>query len=194
MHGAVRAAGVVTDAPLVAHAALETGVALEKARVEMTSAILREAVELGDLENVGRIVRSTGYFSEAEVDMAVELVDQRLARGEASGYRFLFLDAGGRTTGYACYGPIPGTPSGFDLYWIAVQPSAQGKGAGRQLLECTEDRIRIAGGERIYVETSSKPQYEPTRAFYARQGYRVVAHLEDFYAPGDGKLIYDKVL
>ena len=156
--------------------------------------ILREEVEPADRDNVRRIVGSTGYFSEAEVGIAVELVNERLARGEASGYRFLFLDIGGQTRGYACYGPIPGTISSFDLYWIAVQPSEQGRGAGRRLLERTEDRIKASGGTRIYVETSSKSQYEPTRDFYAHRGYRIAAHLEDFYGPRDGKLIYDKVL
>jgi hypothetical protein len=44
------------------------------------------------------------------------------------------------------------------------------------------------------VETSSRPLYEPTRRFYLACGYRLEAQLEDFYAPGDGKVIFLKVL
>ncbi len=57
-----------------------------------------------------------------------------------------------------------------------------------------ENLIFRRGGRRIYIETSSRPQYEATRAFYRAQGYREEACLEDFYAPGDGKIIYTKSL
>ena len=46
----------------------------------------------------------------------------------------------------------------------------------------------------LYVETSSRPQYEPTRAFYGRLGYHVAAELPDFYGPGDGQVIFAKRL
>jgi ribosomal protein S18 acetylase RimI-like enzyme len=62
------------------------------------------------------------------------------------------------------------------------------------LLARSESLIRRGGGRRIYIDTSSRPQYEATRAFYRAQGYREEACLEDFYAPGDGKIIYTKAL
>jgi hypothetical protein len=46
----------------------------------------------------------------------------------------------------------------------------------------------------VYIETSNRPQYEPTRGFYLRCGYRIDAVLEDFYAAGDAKVIYVKAL
>ena len=49
-------------------------------------------------------------------------------------------------------------------------------------------------GRRIYIETSAKPQYEPTRSFYVRCGYVEEARFRDFYAPGDDKLVYGKSL
>jgi ribosomal protein S18 acetylase RimI-like enzyme len=80
----------------------------------------------------------------------------------------------------------------FDLYWIAVRRGAQGGGVGRILLEAAEARIARDGGRGIYVETSTKDQYHPTRAFYEHFGYQKAAVLADFYAPGDGKVIYVK--
>ena len=147
-----------------------------------------------DVGRVREMVDATGFFDAAEAAVAVELVDDRLARGPGSDYRFVFAEDGERTIGYACFGRVPLTLGSWDLYWIVVDPTAQGRGAGRALLAESERRIALDGGRRIYVETSSRPSYEPTRRFYERCGYVVAATLEDFYKPGDGKVIYLKVL
>ena len=155
----------------------------------------REHLLPEDEERVRAIVASSGFFSPAEQDIAVELVQEARARGEeASGYHFLFLEVGGETVSYACYGPIAGTESSFDLYWIATAESRRGRGLGRAVLAATEQRIAARGGRRVYVETSSRAQYEPTHRFYEACGYRLEAELADFYSPGDGKLIYSKLL
>jgi len=156
--------------------------------------LLRQTVADADRTAVREIVASTGFFTPAEVDVAVELVDERLARGPASGYFFLFADRPGQTIGYTCYGPIACTIGSYDLYWIAVHQSCRGQGLGRQLLEATEQSLRQVDGRRVYIETSSRDQYLPTRGFYERCGYRQDAVLADFYAPGDGKVIYVKAL
>ncbi len=95
-------------------------------------------------------------------------------------------------SGYACYGPTPGTVGTFDLYWIAVHPSAQGTGGGRQLLREVEDRVTAEGGRMLIVETSSRADYEGTRRFYDRGGYREGARVRDFYAPQDDRVIYTR--
>jgi GNAT superfamily N-acetyltransferase len=154
----------------------------------------REDLRPGDEERVRAVVASSGFFSPAEEEIAVELVQEARARGAASGYLFLFLELGGRTVSYTCYGPIAGTQSSFDLYWIATDESQRGRGLGRAVLEATERRIAALGGRRVYAETSSRAQYAPTHRFYEGCGYRLGAELEDFYAPGDGKLVYCKVL
>ncbi len=151
------------------------------------------------------MVAATGFFSAEETDIARELVDERLAKGESSGYFFVFADApedaperGPATAlalaGYACYGPTPGTDGVFDLYWICVAPSGQGKGLGKALLSEAEARIRELGGRKIVVETSSRELYAGTRAFYEKRGYLAEARIADFYAPGDHKIIYTKTL
>lgn len=152
----------------------------------------RDTVVPGDRQAVRRIVESTGFFSPAEVDVAVELVDERLAKGAASGYEFLFAEQDGRVLGYTCYGPIAATAASFDLYWIAIDKHCQNHGLGRRLMEQSEQRIAAAGGRAVYAETSNRPQYTPTRAFYERFGYTRAALLPDFYAPGDDKVVYVK--
>jgi GNAT superfamily N-acetyltransferase len=155
---------------------------------------LRFEVTSADRDVVRRIVASTGFFRPDEVDVAVELVDEHLTHGGDSGYFFVFAEVDRTPIGYACYGPIPCTTSSFDLYWIAIVPSWQRRGAGRMLLSAVECQIATAGGERIYIDTSGQPKYASSRAFYERNGYQAAARLADFYAPGDDRVIYAKVL
>jgi len=154
----------------------------------------REDVYPADIDAVRDIVSSTGMFYPHEVDVAVELVDERLKRGTSSGYYFIFADLRDRTMGYACYGPIACTVGSYDLYWIAVHRDYQGRGLGRILTEMAERLIATAGGRRIYVETSGRDQYLPTRTFYEHRDYLLDARLKDFYATGDDKVIYVKVV
>lgn len=157
---------------------------------------LRREVRRSDVAAVREIVDSSGFFSPAEIDVAVELVEDRFSKGEKSDYRFIFADLNGEPIGYACFGPIACTAGSFDLYWIAVNQPHRGSGLGQRLMRESECAIALdaGGGGRIYVETSSRPQYEPTRRFYLKCGYRIDAVLEDFYAPGDGKVILVKAL
>ncbi|MBU0710853.1 GNAT family N-acetyltransferase [bacterium] len=152
----------------------------------------RNAVHPEDPEHVREIVSSTGFFSQDEIDIAVELVTERLEKGIESGYHFIFAEAAGKTVGYACFGPIPATQKNYDLYWIAVQNDYRGAGIGKQLLNISEEAIYQLGGARVYIETSGRDQYVSTRAFYLRCAYMEDAVLDDFYAPGDAKYIYVK--
>jgi ribosomal protein S18 acetylase RimI-like enzyme len=155
---------------------------------------MRKSVRSSDVQSVKRIVRSTRFFSEAEVEMAGELVETYLKEGRKSGYRFVFLEEGIRVIGYACYGEIPCTKHRYDLYWIAVDPQRQGKGYGRKLLELVEEEVEKLGGQKIYIETSSRRLYAPTRQFYRDRGYLEEARLSDFYSWGDHKVIFSKIL
>jgi GNAT superfamily N-acetyltransferase len=152
----------------------------------------RYEVAPGDPDKIRLLAEATGFFYPYEVDIAVELVEDRLSHGAQSGYHFIMAEHDGRLVGYACYGPIPCTVSSFDLYWIAVHPEFQGIRLGRDLLMEVESRVARGGGQRIYVDTSERPQYIPTRAFYEKNGYRLEAVFKDFYAPGDGKAVYCK--
>jgi ribosomal protein S18 acetylase RimI-like enzyme len=154
----------------------------------------RWALRREDPERILHLVAATGFFSPEEQQIAIELAEERFAKGVASGYEFVTAEQNGRLVGYACYGPIAGTKSSHDLYWIAVHPELQRRGLGQRLMELAEAGIRKTGGTRVYVDTSSRKQYAPTRAFYERAGYTKAALLDDFYAPGDGKVIYVKVL
>ncbi len=156
--------------------------------------LLRDTVLASDSDAVRTLVTRTGFFHADEIDIAVELVDEHLAHGAASGYYFVFVEIANELAGYACYGPIPCTKTAFDLYWIAVEPNYQRHGLGRLLVSEVEKRIASVGGDRIYIDTSGRPDYAPTRAFYERSGFHRAAELADFYAPGDDRVTYAKLL
>jgi ribosomal protein S18 acetylase RimI-like enzyme len=172
----------------------ESGITLADSPAIPNSWQMRYDVVQSDRVAVRALVERTGFFHCNEIDIAVELVDARLTDGVASGYEFIFADSADGLMGYACYGAIPCTTASFDLYWIAVDPRFQRQGVGRMLIEAVERQIAAKGGERIYIDTSGRDQYQPTRAFYERSGFRCEARLADFYAPGDDRVIYARSL
>lgn len=154
----------------------------------------RRVVTADDAARIRALAAATGMFSPAEIDIAGELVDERMARGPASGYEFIIAERDGEIAGYACYGATAGARGTFDLYWIAVAPEMQRGGLGREILARAENAVREAGGERLVAETSGSERYAPTRAFYRRNGFRKAADIPDFYGAGDNKVIYVKAM
>ena len=150
-----------------------------------------------DRARIAELLVSTGVFSKDEVAVALELFDIGIAEQGAGGaddaqvpdYEFTGAFEGERVLGYACAGPTPATEGTFDLYWLAVDPAAQGKGVGRALVREVERDLRSRGARLLLVETSSRPDYENTRAFYARCGYTEAARIRDFYAPADDRIM-----
>jgi ribosomal protein S18 acetylase RimI-like enzyme len=162
----------------------------------MTSALaFRDFLLPGEDKTIRAVTESAGVFYPEEVDIAEELARENLARGaEGSGYHFLVAESGGEVCGYTCFGPIPGARQRFDLYWIAVAEGFKGSGVGRELMARSESHIEVAGGAKVYVETSSRPPYAPARTFYRRCGYLQEAVLKDYYDDGDDKVIFVKAL
>jgi D-alanine-D-alanine ligase len=147
-----------------------------------------------DRDDIRQLVDAAGIFSETEIDIAVELIEERLSKGLQSGYHFLFGELTDRIIGYTCFGPIPGAAKRYDLYWIVVHHDFRRAGIGKSLMVKTEEAIEKQGGERIYIDTSSRDQYRTTRLFYRLCGYQEEAVLKDFYGSGDDKVIYVKAI
>jgi ribosomal protein S18 acetylase RimI-like enzyme len=150
----------------------------------------RTEVKSGDIQRVKEIVESTKFFHDYEVEVAVELVIERLHEGDKSGYNFVFAEVDGVVAGYSCFGLIACTKSSHDLYWIVTHDDFRGKGIGKKLLEETYKEARKMGATSLYAETSAKEQYAPTRHFYDKNSFTLEARLKDFYDEGDDKLIY----
>jgi GNAT superfamily N-acetyltransferase len=156
-----------------------------------------------DRARISELLIATAAFSSEEVSVALELFDEtfsEVCRPDSSAategpalsfpdYEFVGAYDDQQLLGYACFGATPATEGTYDLYWLAVDPAAQGHGLGRALVQWVERELSGRGARLLVVETSSRPDYEHTRAFYARGGYAEAARVRDFYAPADDRII-----
>lgn len=146
-----------------------------------------------DVEPLRQLLTDTNVFHPDEIAIALELMHTVLEKAEQRDYVIRVYDDGG-VLGYYCIGPTPATASTFDLYWIAVSPTAQGKGIGKALNRHAEELISAMGGRLIVAETSSTPRYDKTRAFYIAAGYRELARIRDYYRAGDSLVVFGKYI
>lgn len=147
-----------------------------------------------DRARVAELLAATGVFSQEEIVIALQLFDASVhdaAPDDARvpDYELTGAFDGDRLLGYACVGPTPATEGTYDLYWLAVDPAAQRRGIGRMLVRAVERDLRTRGARMLLVETSSRPDYSETRAFYTRCGYAEAARIRDFYAPADDRIL-----
>ena len=152
----------------------------------------------GHRDRITEILDSTRVFRREEIEVALELFDESFPdttvyRLPSTDYSFLgAFTPEDELVGYACYGPTPDTDRTFDLYWIAVEPGAQGSGSGTRLLTEVEKQLQGQNARMLIVETSSRSEYAPTRRFYEKRGYAEAARVREFYAPLDDRIIFTK--
>jgi len=163
------------------------------------------------------IIERTGFFRPVEIDIAREVFTEAAQRKPGCSYQSYVaeiretIDEGRlkkdgeqivshpsslipRIVGWVCFGETPCTIGTFDIYWIAVDPTLQRQGAGKFMLDFSENEIKKQNGRLAVVETSGMKRYESTQKFYEKNNYELAAKIPNFYAPGDDKLIYVKTL
>lgn len=138
------------------------------------------------------IAAGTGVFKPHELVALQEVLDDYHATNHEYGHQAHTWDEGGTPVGFVYLAPTAMTDRTWELWWIAVDVSRHGQGLGTKMLLAVEDMVRAAGGRLLLIETSSTPVYQPTRQFYLRHGYVAAATVPDFYADGDGKVIFSK--
>lgn len=153
--------------------------------------MIRPAAE-HDRSEITKIVQATGNFSPEEVAIADELIDIYLNQREQHDYFAYVFDEDNRVAGFLIVGPTPATTGTYDMYWIAAHPDFYGKGIAQRLDRFAETFVREHGGYLLIAETSSQPSYERTRAFYKKQGYKVVSRIADYYKIGDDLVVFGK--
>lgn len=149
-------------------------------------------IESSDIKALESILQRSGFFSAEEVGVAIEILLEGLNKGPATSYNFIVAKSQTQVLGYACYGRIMNTKDRYDLYWLAVEPELRRQGLGRILLQKVEARIKESLGRRLYVQTSGRKFYEPTRKFYRALGYDETAQLQDYYCSGEDLIIFMK--
>lgn len=140
------------------------------------------------------LTAATGFFRPDEIDTLRAILDDYFAGDSGPDHACFTDERDGRVVGYVYLGAEEMTDRTWYVWWIAVDPSLQGRGAGRDLLRFAEDEVRRRGGRVLFVETSGLPVYEPTRRFYLKNGYDREAVLRDFYRDGDDMVVFRKRL
>jgi GNAT superfamily N-acetyltransferase len=158
-------------------------------------ALVSKEIKSEDRKSIEDVLRSTGYFYEFEIQTALEIADETLAKGsEISGYYWLKITDEDGVIAFANYGKNAFSTHSWDLYWIAVHQNSRNKKLGSVMLKAIEDDVKKLGGKILWIETSGRPLYASTEGFYRKNGYQLQASLKDFYGPDDPKQIYSKVL
>ncbi len=146
-----------------------------------------------DRAQLAKLLDRIETFSRPEVEVALELIDAAL-KGTNPDYLVMVAADGEQVLGYICYGPTPMTDGCFDLYWVASDPQARGRGVGGRLVRAMEADLRARKGRIVRVETSAMEAYGPTRGFYEAMQYLEESRFRDFYKVGEDLVTLSKKL
>lgn len=153
----------------------------------------RKTIKKEDIVRIREILLSTQFFNQApdEIDVAAELAEISIKGGNnVDNYRFIFIEDDSHTIGYACFAKVPCSNTCFEIYWLGVDKSCQGKGAGKILINEVLNEIRQGGGAKAILQTAGREQYIPTQKFYISVGFELEARIKNYYDFGDDCLIY----
>lgn len=154
---------------------------------------LRYKLKHKDIKIIESIVAESGFFTKDEIAVSKELAVLSHKQGaKKSGYSFIIIESNKKIIGFSCFGKISYTKYGYDLYWIVIEKSFRNSGIGKILINETERVVKINSGKKIYVETSGRDLYIPTRKFYESNNYVKVSEIQDYYDTNDSKVTYEK--
>ncbi|MFA7659218.1 MAG: GNAT family N-acetyltransferase [Candidatus Gastranaerophilaceae bacterium] len=148
----------------------------------------RKETKESDLEDFREVLSSSGFFYEYEIEAAEDFLKYQLEDGDESGVYYYMAEDNGKMIGFICFGFDSCTVHTYILYWMAIHNDYRGKGIGKVLLKKFEDYVIEHGGKKIVGETSGRELYKPTRDFYVKNGYKLVAEIPDYYSIGDSRV------
>jgi len=151
-------------------------------------------IEPSDSNPLVELAAGTGYFKPLEIAALREVFEDYFDEEHSNGHFAYAEMEGSRPLGFVYFAPVPMTEGTWSLYWIAVSKDLQNRGLGTNLMQFVESEVRKRNGRLLLIDTSGIDKYEPTRAFYLRRGYAVASHIPDYYADGDGLVVFCKRL
>lgn len=148
--------------------------------------------QLNDTSALIAIANAIG-FQPHELELLSNMLDDYFS-GKSDSANFWITDDEGEEglVGVAYCELERMTNQTWNLQLIAIRPDLQGQGRGGKLIRYVEETVKARGGRMLLVETLAS--FERTRAFYTKCGYKEEACIRDFYAAGDDKIVFRKVL
>jgi ribosomal protein S18 acetylase RimI-like enzyme len=155
---------------------------------KMTMTNVRPALER-DLPALKAIVESNDLFP---ADLLTDMTTAYFAKNPDNEI-WLTTDTK-KPAGLLYCKPETFTSGTANMLLLAVSPDFHRQGIGGILVEALESQLRTKDFHLLIVETSSLPKFAPARSFYLGNGFKPVGEINDFYAIGEGKIIYAKRL
>jgi ribosomal protein S18 acetylase RimI-like enzyme len=155
--------------------------------------VIRPAVP-ADTPRLVQLTEGTGFFKPHDLETLRGVLDAYHETNHDDDHHALTSERDGLILGYAYFAKVAMTAGTWMLWWIAVDKATQARGVGGELLAHVEDDIRARGGRLLLIETSSTELYAPTRKFYLKHDYSREAQVRDYYADGDGLVVFRKRL
>lgn len=147
-----------------------------------------------DLAALLALAKATGLFQPDELEGFGGMMQMHLdPENEGDDCWVVDSDESG-IRGAAYYAPEAFSEGVWNLYFIGVHPTAQGKGRGTALLKYVEKDLTERQERLLLIETSGVDGFELTRSFYRKNDYVEEARIRDFYKSGDDKVIFRKAL
>lgn len=147
-----------------------------------------------DLPLVAKIVDANEMFPS---EMLGDMSEGFLAVSDPNTADSLWLTAtlDGAVAGFVFATPEQLADGVWNMLALAVSPAHQGAGIGAAITDALEARLRARDGARmLIVDTSGVESFALTREFYEKRGYESEARIRDYWAEGDDKVTFRKVL
>jgi ribosomal protein S18 acetylase RimI-like enzyme len=143
-----------------------------------------------DLTSAKDVINTTGLFPGEMLD---EMAAPFLTGIAPDDLWFVAVDAQ-IVLGLVYCAPERMTDGTWNLLLVAVRESEQGKGVGSRLTRYLEQALSKRNARVLIVETSGLPDFDRTRAVYRTLDYVEVARIPEFYASGEDKVVFWKLL
>ena len=143
-----------------------------------------------DLTSAKDVIDTTGLFPGEMLD---EMAAPFLTGIAPDDLWFVAMD-GEVVLGLVYCTPERMTDGTWNLLLIVVRESEQGQGVGSRLTRHLEQTLSQRNGRVLIVETSALPDFDRTRAVYKTLDYVEVARIPEFYAAGEDKVVFWKLL
>jgi ribosomal protein S18 acetylase RimI-like enzyme len=143
-----------------------------------------------DVPSLAKVADASQLFPG---EMLPEMISGSLSGGECHDL-WLTCELEGEAVGFCFAVPEKLTDGTWNMLAIAVHPEHQGGGAGSALVKHLEATL-LARGQRVLIaDTSGTPEFKQTREFYGKNGYSEEARIRDFWAEGNDKVVFWKLL
>lgn len=164
-----------------------------KTEIKITDGAVRVA-EAEDRSAILGVAQATGMFDPEHATDLADMLDAWLA-GAMPDHIWIVRQGGEQGVHAVAYVmPEAMTNGTWNLQFIAVDPKRQGEGCGSDLLAWIENGLSQRRARLLIVETSSLEGYKTARTFYCARRFIEEARIGQFYAEGEDKVVFTKVL